>query len=446
MITNYLSYVIDHNLNNEALVWENNFYTYEWLKNRTEYWIQELAKKNIIQGSVVAIQGDFSPNTVSLLIALIKNHCIIVPIAMKNKIKNDEYYRIAQVEYVFEFDAKDNAVFSRKSETVENALLSQLQQKKHPGLVIFSSGSTGKCKAAVHDLLPLIENFAKPKKRTRVIAFLLFDHIGGLNTLFYTLFNAGCLITIKARTPRDVCESIERFKAEALTTTPTFLNLLLLSGIIPHYDLGSLSIVNYGTEIMSELTLKKLNSLFSRVRFSQAYGLTELGVLPVRSRSSNSLFIKIDGDGFQTRIVDGLLEVKSNSSMLGYLNAPNPFTEDGWFKTGDAVEVDGKYLRVLGRKSELINVGGEKVYPAEIEGVIHQIQGVEQASVFSESNAITGQIVVARIKLRSSEHISQFRIRLHEFCRTRLPAYKIPQKIILTNSTLHNERFKTIRY
>lgn len=55
--------------------------------------------------------------------------------------------------------------------------------------------------------------------------------------------------------------------------------------------------------------------------------------------------------------------------MLGYLNAASPFTDDGWFKTGDEVEQDGEWLRILGRRSEIINVGGEKVSPAEIEGV-----------------------------------------------------------------------------
>jgi long-chain acyl-CoA synthetase len=67
---------------------------------------------------------------------------------------------------------------------------------------------------------------------------------------------------------------------------------------------------------------------------------------------------------------DGLLEIKAKSAMRGYLNAESPFTPDGWFKTGDAVEVDGEYIKILGRKSELINVGGEKVYPAEVESVI----------------------------------------------------------------------------
>lgn len=70
--------------------------------------------------------------------------------------------------------------------------------------------------------------------------------------------------------------------------------------------------------------------------------------------------------------------------MLGYLNAPSPFTDDGWFITGDSVEVNGEYLKILGRKSELINVGGEKVYPQEVENIILELGNVREVTVYGE--------------------------------------------------------------
>lgn len=441
----YLMNVIDIHKDDEAIIWRSHSYSYAWLISTIECFEKELINKNIYNGSVVALKSEFSPNSIAMLIALMRRNCIIVPITIKNRVKQEEYCAVSQVEYMFDFEEFDKPIFSKTGGMVDNPLLLKLKKKAHPGLVIFSSGSTGRSKAAVHDLFPLVEKFIKPKRRMRVIAFLLFDHIGGLNTLFYTLFNAGCLIIPASRSPLDVCESIDRYKAQALTTTPTFLNLLLLSGTIDKYELSSLRVINYGTEVMLERTLRALREFLPNARLSQAYGLSEVGVLPVRSKSSDSLFFKIDDIGFKIRIVDGLLEIKSHSSMLGYLNSANPMTEDGWFKTGDAVEVDGEYIRILGRKSELINVGGEKVYPAEIENVLQQINGVEQVSVFSEENAITGQIVVSRIKLSEEENLSDFRKRLHEFCKSRLPSYKIPQKIILTNIELYNERFKKIR-
>lgn len=79
-----------------------------------------------------------------------------------------------------------------------------------------------------------------------------------------------------------------------------------------------------------------------------------------------------------------MLQVKSVSTMIGYINAPSPFTIDGWLMTGDMVEVDGDYIKILGRKSELINIGGEKVFPAEVENVIQLMSGVEEVAVVGE--------------------------------------------------------------
>ena len=72
--------------------------------------------------------------------------------------------------------------------------------------------------------------------------------------------------------------------------------------------------------------------------------------------------------------------------MLGYLNAPSPFESGGWFNTQDLVEANGEYIRILGRKSELINVGGEKVHPTEIENVMLQIENVKDVTVRGKPN------------------------------------------------------------
>ena len=89
---------------------------------------------------------------------------------------------------------------------------------------------------------------------------------------------------------------------------------------------------------------------------------------------------------YKTRIIDGNLQIKAESAMLGYLNAPSPFTEDGWFITGDEVLQKGDYIKILGRRSEIINVGGEKVYPAEVESVIQELDFVSDVEIYAEKN------------------------------------------------------------
>jgi len=131
--------------------------------------------------------------------------------------------------------------------------------------------------------------------------------------------------------------------------------------------------------------------------------------------------------------------------MLGYLNASSPFTEDGWFNTGDRVEVDGEYIKILGRKSEIINVGGEKVYPAEVESVIQEMEHVAEVTVYGEKSSITGNIVCARVRLLNGESRREFSRRLKKHCRRRLQHYKVPVKVSFVDKKQHNGRFKKIR-
>jgi acyl-CoA synthetase (AMP-forming)/AMP-acid ligase II len=222
---------------------------------------------------------------------------------------------------------------------------------------------------------------------------------------------------------------------------------MLLSESYRRHDLGSLQTITYGTEPMSDTVLKRLHKLFPHVTLRQTYGLSEVGILRSQSTSSDSLWIRIGGEGYETRIVDSILEIKAQSAMLGYLNAPTPFTADGWFSTGDAVEVNGEYLRILGRKSEQINVGGEKVYPTEIENVILELPSVADVTVYGEKNAITGEIVCANVTpvREAGDPKREFVAEIKQHCRTRLQRYKVPVKINIVDDSSYSNRFKKVR-
>ncbi|MCK4827902.1 long-chain fatty acid--CoA ligase, partial [bacterium] len=201
----------------------------------------------------------------------------------------------------------------------------------------------------------------------------------------------------------------------------------------------------YGTEPMPESTLKRFHELFPSIKMLQTYGLSEVGILRSKSKSSDSLWVKVGGEGFETRTVDGILQIKAQSAMLGYLNAPSPFTKDGWFNTGDSVEADGEYIRILGRKSEIINVGGEKVYPAEVESAIQEIENVAEVTVYGEKNPIIGNIVCAKVTLIKQEDKKQIIARIKTYCSSKLQRYKVPVKIKVIEGIQHTERYKKKR-
>lgn len=427
----------------EAVVRAKHVHRYRDLENLLEQWREVLLDQGIGEGTVVSLEADFSADSIAALLALIERGCILVPLSPAVESRWDEYRKVAEVEAAVRVGGA--IAIDRTGVRATHEHYAALRSRHHAGLVLFSSGSTGKAKAAVHDFVPLLAKFRPRRKRMRAMSFLLFDHIGGVNTLFYTLSNGGCVVVPTERTPDSVCAVIERQGVQLLPTSPTFLRLLLVSEAYRRYDLSSLEVVSYGTEVMPESTLQKLHRVLPDVYLQQTYGLSELGILRSKSKSSDSLLVKLGGEGFETRVVDGLLEIKAHSAMLGYLNAPSPFTEDGWFKTGDAVEVEGEYFRIRGRVSDLINVGGEKVYPAEVESLIDGMEGVEDCSVSGEANAILGQIVAVTVKLSTGESQAEFETRMWEHCRGRIERYKIPQRVRVTEADMHGGRFKKMR-
>jgi acyl-coenzyme A synthetase/AMP-(fatty) acid ligase len=115
--------------------------------------------------------------------------------------------------------------------------------------------------------------------------------------------------------------------------------------------------------------------------------------------------------------------------------------------TGDVVETEGEFLRILGRDSNLINVGGQKVYPIEVESALLRMPGVTEAVVFGESNAILGHIVSAVVRLADDEAAPAFRIRMRKHLQEQgLPAFMVPQKVSVSTEPLHSERFKIRRH
>ena len=242
------------------------------------------------------------------------------------------------------------------------------------------------------------------------------------------------MVTVQDRTPSSVLKIIKKHEVELLPTSPTFINLILISEEYKNFDLTSLKIITYGTEPMLKSTLERFNKIFPQIKLLQTYGLSEVGILRSKSKSSNSLWMKIGGEGFTTRVVNNMLEIKAKSAMLGYLNAPSPFTKDGWFKTGDQVLTDGDYFKILGRNSEIINVGGEKVYPQVVENIICQLDFIEDVEVYKEANPIIGNIVCAKVSTDKSLNDNDAVIKIKKYCTQFLKRHEVPMRINVAKS------------
>lgn len=239
----------------------------------------------------------------------IDKNVILVPLTSDTKLQHEYFLKSALVDVVIEGCSVRRIEHDRKHDLIE-----KLRLKAHAELVLFSTGTTGRPKAILHDLTLFMRRFETRRPTLKTISFLLFDYIGGLNTLLHTLFNKGTVIALKSRSVGNILATCADHKVEVLPTTPTFLRMILMSGLIPDVD------------------------------FRQTFGMSELGIVRVKSKARNSLFMKVGGEGVETRVVDSVLEIRSQTRMLGYLNADSPFDKGGWYNTKDIVkERDGYY-------------------------------------------------------------------------------------------------------
>jgi long-chain acyl-CoA synthetase len=431
---------------NPALFWNRKEYSYADFCEMIDAWGDRLSGYGIGPGTVCGFVAEYSPQVCALMFALMRAKAVLVPFTSVIVHEIPEYAGIAGVEGLFRFRSDDTWTFERHASAQKSELLETFRQRDVPGLIVFTSGSTGKPKGILQDCERVLRKFVEERPGWRTVLFLMMDHFGGFNTLMSTFAYGGAGVCLPDRSPESVCRAIEYARATLLPTTPTFLNLLIASRCYKDFDVSTIQLVTYGTEVMPASTLTKVKEIFQNAQIKQTYGLSELGVLRSKSESDDSVWVKIGGDGFETKVVDNILWVRSEANMVGYLNAPSPFDDEGWMCTGDQVEVRGEYMRILGRKSEMINVGGQKVFPTEIETILLEAENIAEATVVGVPHPIMGHVVKAKISLHVPEDPFALAERLRKFCLERMARFKVPIKFeIVPEAEQHTPRFKKSR-
>lgn len=421
-------------------------FTYGQMVDRIAELEEHLRRSGVGAHDTVVVLADFAPEVVCMLLALARLRATVIPMTRDSVIDENDVLGISGCTRRIEF-SQDGGTWQMTAGEIaaSNPLLDELNRAGRPGLVLFSSGSTGKPKGMLHDFWRVMGKFKVQREPVVAITFLLLDHFGGINTVLAIISSLGTVVTTDDRSLTTVCEAIEKYGVDLLPTTPSFLTMLSASDLVDRYDLTSLTRITYGTETMPQATLDRIRRRLPGVDLQQTYGLSELGVLRSKSRSDGSLWVRLGGPGFETQVREGILWVRSEFRMLGYLNAPSAFDDDGWFNTQDSVEVDGEWFRILGRATDVINVAGQKVYPAEVEDVILKLPNVTDVVVKGEKHSLLGQIVVACVALREPEPPPALRARVRAACLSTLTDYKVPAKVLAMDDGIYSARFKKVR-
>jgi acyl-coenzyme A synthetase/AMP-(fatty) acid ligase len=301
------------------------------------------------------------------------------------------------------------------------------------GILLPTSGTTGTPKIVRHHprvLLATVSGYAPPERRRTLICYHPVS-FSGLKVILGGLAAGAELISLSETTlPRFVDAAIS-LRPDEFKGTPTVMRgLLTLLGA----EASRLSFTRVGLagETVDQHILDRLRTLLPRAEIWHIYGASEIGAfMTVKDGRAGFPARWIDDgiDPVRLRIVDGILEVASPIAMLGYLGTPMRRLEDpvGWWRTGDMIGIDGDRAHFLGRADSVINVGGAKVRPEEVEHALLRIQGVADARVFGRRNSIAGQLVAAEIAATPNEDHASLRTRIMQQLPKSLERHKIPQ-------------------
>ena len=417
---------------------ENDSWSYLELANALSSFQKDIDN---IDPSICMIEGDYSLESIAWLIVGLCNGWQMVPVVSQNPSVIQSRQDISKA--LFTASIKNDwrmCPIDVKEVRVNNNL-------DKSGVVLFSSGSTGTPKAMCKDVTPMLQKLGDHNSKPACMGLLLlFDHIGGLNTLFSGLRKSVHLVAPLNRSPRMMSRLIQNYSVRVLPCSPTFLNMMYLDGVFDEFNFKSLRLVTYGTERMPEELLKRLSKKLPRVKFLQTFGTSETGIVQTKSLSSSSTFLTIDDPDVNWKIEDKELWLRSSNQISSYINTDEKAIDDGWFKTGDLVEIrDDGYFKIIGRKKEVINVGGEKVLPSEIEDFIMSIDEVVDCTAFSVPNGITGQAVGIRVIANNKSKEKDLKKYIRKISKLKLESFKIPVKIIFDSKLNHTDRFKKER-
>lgn len=334
-----------------------------------------------------------------------------------------------EVEY-FSFE-EINKDISNYSPNMSNKTIKN--EANNGKIIILTTGTTGISKAVLYTWDRLIsQGHLTHEENTRWLLVYPLNHFAGIQLLIHILLNNNCLV-IPKKEIRDLIECIVENKVNSISATPTFWRFFL--GKLKKEQIRQLSLqyITLGGEATDINILQKLQQLFPNASISQVYAMTELGsCFSVRDSLPGfpKEYLNRPVGNVELKIIDGELFVKSDKKMIGYLNKNIKITKRGkWFATGDLVEIISNRVLFRGRKSDIINVGGVKVFPLKVEGEILKLNGIESVRVYGKNNPITGQIVCADIEIKKEYNPEFIKEEIQKNCGKNLTRYEQPRII-----------------
>lgn len=324
-------------------------------------------------------------------------------------------------------------------------------------ITILTSGSTGKPKAARHSW----ESISRPIRRGfgSGAAWLLTyrpNLYAGLQVMLQCFAEGGTLVVPG---PDMDPKATARFMVEAgvqyVSATPSYWRRLLMFSDVELLKKVPLLQITLGGEVIDQPILDNLRRCFPVARLVHIYATTELGrCFSVSDGKAGFPAKYLENplpDGTALRVHEGELQVRSANAMRTYdplssqLSSLSSSSPLGWFATGDMVDIQEDRVYFVGRKTEMINVAGSKVFPVEVERVIRVVPGVSDVRVFGRASSIAGELVACEIVAAPNQDREALRSLIVRTCLASLASHQQPRIIKLVDRIDLSSAGKTLR-
>lgn len=336
-------------------------------------------------------------------------------------------------------------------------------------IIMYTSGTTGYPKGAMITHGNLFWNNVNAglvldvsHQDVTLVVTPLF-HVGGLNvTTLPTLHKGGHVVLMTAFEASEALQTIESFGVTTMFGVPTIYSMMALD---PGFENANLDSINYficGGAPVPESLIRQYGQ--RGIAFAQGYGLTETTAFALMMRTDEALD-KIGAAGHQilplsdVRLINqdgrstqagerGEIQIRGPQVMAGYWNNPEATAaafDEAWFRSGDIGELDDEgYVYVVDRLKDIIVTGGENVYPAEVERVLHDHPAIRDAAVIGLPDPHWGETVTACLVLNSGFGLTHRELK--EFCRANLAGYKVPRRVEFLEEVPRNAGGKLLKY
>lgn len=373
---------------------------------------------------------------------------------------------------VEQFDSLPDSIKQLRLDKIKFRGLPPLRRIKstpddHVAVMLYTSGTSGKPKGVMLTSANLASNvrqctqWADFRPTDILIGVLPQFHSFGLTILTLLPLSLGCKVVYTARfNPRKMLDILRKHRPTALIAIPSLFNALLHSKQATADDFKSLRFIVSGGEPLPAAVFDGFLERFN-LKIEQGYGLTETGPVTNWCRPhehrENSVGMAIpdvdekivDPDGnVLGPNEDGEVCVRGPNIMKGYYKLPDltaeVFDDEGYFKTGDMGRLDDDgHLYITGRIKEMLIIGGENVFPREIEEVLNKHESVHDSAVIGVEDPSRGEVALAFVELVEDATFDEMSLRTH--CREHLAQFKVPREIRVLDELPRNPTGKIMR-